>query len=87
MSPAYASPPCTNLNHRRSDAPVRHCPQCGATVNASHSASVCTEDRHAAARRQQSTYCVHCGVRLIATHAPLRPTLGGRRPNEDDPWR
>ena len=86
MSPRFPSTPCTNLNHRRSDAPVRHCPQCGATVNASHSVGVCTEDRHAAARRQQSTFCVHCGVRLIATHASLRPS-GGNRAHEDDPWR
>ena len=26
--------PCSNLNHRRTDAPVRFCPSCGETVNA-----------------------------------------------------
>lgn len=56
---------CPNLNHRRNDAPVRYCPQCGGTVNSDQPRRACTEDRHAAARRQQSTYCVHCGVRLI----------------------
>jgi hypothetical protein len=34
-------------------------------VNAAHHVEGCSEDRHAAARRQQSTYCVHCGTRLI----------------------
>ena len=31
--PAMKSPPCPNMNHRRSNAPVRHCPDCGAVVN------------------------------------------------------
>ena len=57
--------PCQNLNHRRSDAPVRYCPQCGGTVNSACPSAVCTEDRHTAARRQQSIYCAYCGVRLI----------------------
>ncbi len=24
---------CPNMNHRRSDAPVRYCPNCGEVVN------------------------------------------------------
>jgi hypothetical protein len=57
--------PCPNLNHRRSDAPVGHCPQCGAMVNARNHVAGCTEDQHSAARRQQTKYCVHCGLQLI----------------------
>lgn len=66
---AYGRISCTNLNHRRSDAPVGHCPDCGATVNAGARRTRCTEDAHAIARRQRTTYCVHCGERLVG--APL----------------
>lgn len=61
---------CPNLNHRRSDAPVGHCPQCGGMVNAQHHVRRCDEERHAAARRQQISYCVHCGVQLIPVRRP-----------------
>jgi hypothetical protein len=37
---------CPNLNHRRSDAPVRCCPSCGATVNAKVAAIRCATTRH-----------------------------------------
>lgn len=67
MSPPVQRQTCPNLNHRRSDAPVGHCPQCGSVVNAQHHATGCTEERHAAARRQQSTYCVRCGMQLIGS--------------------
>lgn len=56
---------CDNLNHRRSNAPVGHCPQCGAVVNANVRPQPCDDARHAAARRQQSMYCVDCGQQLI----------------------
>ena len=56
---------CPNLNHRRSDAPVAHCPQCGGMVNPQHHVVRCSEDQHSAARRQQAHYCVHCGMQLI----------------------
>ena len=61
---------CPNLNHRRRDAPVAHCPQCGGMVNVEHHVSRCDDERHAAARRQQMHYCVHCGVQLIPTRRP-----------------
>jgi hypothetical protein len=57
---------CENMNHRRADAPVSHCPQCGAVVNARVVSPACSEATHAAARRQQLTFCVHCGTRLIS---------------------
>jgi hypothetical protein len=60
-----ASLNCDNMNHRRDNAPVGNCPQCGEVVNAQMVRSDCTEDAHAVARRQQSTFCVRCGVRLI----------------------
>jgi len=56
---------CDNMNHRRADAPVGHCPQCGDVVNARIRAQPCTEAQHAAARRQRSVFCVDCGARLI----------------------
>jgi len=76
---------CPNLNHRRSDAPVRYCPQCGGTVNSDQPRVVCTEDRHTAARRQQSTYCVHCGVQLIAMVRQQQNRFGGVA-DGDDRW-
>ena len=58
---------CENMNHRRTDAPVGHCPQCGGVVNARIRARPCNETQHAAARRDQSAFCVDCGVQLIAS--------------------
>jgi len=58
--------PCENMNHRRPNAPVGHCPECGGVVNASIRARSCTEAEHAAARRRQAAFCVHCGTQLIA---------------------
>jgi hypothetical protein len=56
---------CENMNHRRSEAPVGHCPECGGVVNARLAVTGCTEDKHAAARRRQSTFCVDCGSQLM----------------------
>jgi ssDNA-binding Zn-finger/Zn-ribbon topoisomerase 1 len=56
---------CTNLNHRRKDAPVGHCPQCGSVVNDRLPTQQCSESHHAAARRDRGTFCVDCGTQLI----------------------
>ncbi len=56
---------CPNLNHRRSDAPVRFCPACGKVVNEKIPTKKCTEDEHRKRRLERSTYCVHCGQQLI----------------------
>lgn len=56
---------CDNLNHRRKDAPVAHCPQCGRVVNSRIQPQHCTETRHAAERRGRAMYCVDCGTQLI----------------------
>jgi hypothetical protein len=56
---------CENMNHRRRDAPVSHCPECGDVVNADLPATQCDDSRQAVARRQGRTFCVNCGTRLI----------------------
>ena len=56
---------CTNLNHRRRDAPVRCCPSCGEIVNGAVAAARCTEDQHAKRRRDMNKHCVDCGEQLI----------------------
>jgi len=58
---------CDNLNHRRENASVRHCPKCGGVVNEHVCARRCSEAQHATARRQQSIFCVDCGTRLISS--------------------
>ena len=37
---------CDNLNHRRTDAPVRFCPRCGEVVNENIPTAKCTADTH-----------------------------------------
>jgi hypothetical protein len=56
--------PCTNLNHRRSESPVRFCPQCGVVVNAHIAERQCSEVNHARSRRSHSPFCVDCGDTL-----------------------
>ncbi len=56
---------CGNMNHRRSDAPLSHCPECGGVVNAAIRPQPCNDAQHAAARRQQNVFCVNCGTQLI----------------------
>lgn len=65
MPPHFVANACDNMNHRRSDAPVSHCPACGGVVNARVVSSACDETKHAAARRRQSRFCVDCGAELI----------------------
>ena len=57
---------CPNFNHRRSDAPVRHCPSCGAVVNAKVLPIRCAPSRHDARRKDGSLFCIDCGERLAA---------------------
>jgi len=56
---------CANMNHRRRDAPVSHCPECGGVVNAQIAVMHCGDAKHAVSRRQGRTFCVDCGTRLI----------------------
>ena len=56
---------CDNMNHRRANAPVPHCPQCGGVVNPHAPRWNCTNDQHATARRQGTVFCIGCGTRLV----------------------
>lgn len=56
---------CNNMNHKRSDAPVGHCPDCGGVVNDRFRAARCSDLEHDKARRGRMTFCVRCGVQLI----------------------
>ena len=55
---------CPNLNHGRSDAPVRACPMCGEIVNPRVPPKECSEEEHAKRKRERNAYCVYCGKRL-----------------------
>jgi hypothetical protein len=56
---------CPNFNHRRTNAPVRFCPLCGAVVNEAILMKECRAENHAMSRRGGTKYCVHCGEQLI----------------------
>jgi hypothetical protein len=56
---------CPNLNHRRSNSPVRFCLQCGEVVNSSVVLKRCTDMVHAQKRQNRHIFCVDCGERLI----------------------
>ena len=60
--------PCENLNHRRANAPVRHCPQCGGVVNDRMHSGSCDDAQHLAARRTFAAFCIRCGKQLIASY-------------------
>lgn len=56
--------PCPNLNHRRTNVPVRFCPMCGEMVNSKIPAQVCNEEKHTKSKRIQNIYCMDCGEQL-----------------------
>ncbi len=56
---------CSNLNHRRVNAPVRCCPNCGEVVNKGMPTGHCDDGEHAIKRRQRNKYCTLCGDQLI----------------------
>ena len=55
---------CPNLNHSRSNAPVRFCPMCGELVNGGIPVGACHEEEHATRRRERNMYCWTCGKQL-----------------------
>lgn len=66
MTPGTRRPiACENMNHRRRNAPVRHCPLCGEVVNEAVPAAQCDTAEHSAARRKQRRFCIDCGAQLI----------------------
>ena len=56
---------CSNLNHGRSNPPVRFCPKCGEVVNLNRAAQRCAADKHSKHRLAQNRHCVDCGEQLI----------------------
>ncbi len=56
---------CPNLNHSRTNAPVRACPKCGEVVNSNIPTKNCSEEEHAKRRKDRSRYCIDCGKQLI----------------------
>ena len=56
---------CPNYNHRRSNAPVRFCPNCGEVVNKDIPIRKCSEAKHAKRRRERNQYCLDCGEQLV----------------------
>lgn len=59
-----SAPFCPNLNHRRSDAPVRSCPTCGGVVNDKIRSIHCTDLDHARRRKAGDMYCTGCSEQL-----------------------
>ena len=55
---------CPNLNHGRSEPPIRACPMCGSIVNSRVLAKACSDARHAQLRRERNAYCADCGKHL-----------------------
>jgi ribosomal protein S27E len=66
MGQLKGSNACDNLNHRRAQVSVRHCPSCGGVVNERVGTRQCSDAQHAAARRQRTVFCVDCGTQLIS---------------------
>jgi hypothetical protein len=60
---------CDNMNHRRANAPVGHCPKCGGVVNPDIAGRPCSVEQHVASRRRGSVFCVGCGVQLIVSRS------------------
>ena len=56
---------CSSLNHRRDNAPVRCCPDCGEIVNEGIPKRHCDDGEHAIKRRERNKYCTLCGDQLI----------------------
>lgn len=54
---------CANMNHGRTNPPVRNCPMCGEVVNKVIFAS-CDGTKHAARRKERNAYCCDCGKKL-----------------------
>jgi hypothetical protein len=56
---------CQNMNHGRTNAPVRHCPMCGEIVNRAIRSN-CDEAKHAVRRKERNQFCCDCGKKLSA---------------------
>ena len=54
---------CPNMNHGRTNAPIRHCPNCGELLNAAIRKG-CDDAKHKILRRDRSIFCHDCGKKL-----------------------
>jgi rRNA maturation endonuclease Nob1 len=54
---------CPNMNHGRTNAPVKFCPMCGDSVNRAAAGS-CDHARHADLRKNRHVFCPDCGKKL-----------------------
>lgn len=55
---------CSNMNHSRSNAPVKFCPSCGDVVNRQAPSQRCDDAKHAYRRKDRNLFCCDCGKKL-----------------------
>ncbi|MBX2993610.1 MAG: hypothetical protein KF681_02270 [Bdellovibrionaceae bacterium] len=60
---------CRNMNHGRSNVLIRHCTDCGETLNATVRNS-CNEQLHAERRKHRNLFCHDCGKSLTTSTRP-----------------
>mgnify|MGYP002146686187 FL=1 len=54
---------CRNMNHGRTNPPVRFCPNCGEKLKSASVAS-CDEEKHRSRRKDRNHFCHDCGKDL-----------------------
>jgi hypothetical protein len=54
---------CPNMNHGRTNPPIRFCPLCGEMVNRAVTRT-CDKTAHLSRRKNRDQYCVDCGKKL-----------------------
>ncbi|MDG0817236.1 hypothetical protein [Bdellovibrio svalbardensis] len=54
---------CPNMNHGKTNAPVKFCPNCGEVLNAAVRVR-CDEDKHKHLRKSRISFCTDCGKSL-----------------------
>jgi hypothetical protein len=59
----YTNIRCGNMNHGRTNAPVRFCPMCGGKINMKITTR-CDANKHASQRKDRLSFCCDCGEKL-----------------------
>ncbi len=54
---------CPNMNHSRTNATIKYCPNCGEVINRNANGN-CNTSKHADLRKQRFTFCHDCGKKL-----------------------
>jgi hypothetical protein len=54
---------CPNMNHGRTRAPVKFCPNCGDSINREASGQ-CNQAKHVELRKNRNNFCHDCGKKL-----------------------